>query len=570
MSGSASISQSVTQTLSQSATVTASLSGTASESFTPSMSASQAPTPSQSQTPSTSVRRLELLLGAAGGAAPQLGGGGVAVAAVSDSVPPLMLGLWLSACPAVDASTEPFTVSCSAVGSSSGVAPYTAVYDGSVGACAGAATSLGSIALGATYGTAGGSGTLTCEVFSKSGASDAYASVALVVSQTLWPVWEDAVVVSPITGFLWSTRLGRAAPDSASALAVAAGCGTTSNFSSACERSVIAAARIPSVVLAAAQAAWGSTALPENGLGGASSYVLSVPPAAVLVLRARRRAFAPNATNVSLGGVPCGATVVSDDGRWVAFATPPPAALCNGSLTGECGRATLVVSTASQQSLQRRLAAAVVPAPRGASLACPPFCPGAVGSLVIPAAMDAAGTAFSLSTVVGGVIGLPSAAPTASTSAGLYIAPSCVAPSSAPPYPDPLSGVCTNATDPLSAACPYGSGAACQVCDNAGRGGCARAVCAVMASYSLQCSLRAGLPLRVPLSGRLEAVDEAGLLAAKRDKRRSKRGRGLQCCLCRRPRALLWLERRSRFNAVWTWVPAVQRFVRRVCHRILP
>ena len=487
-------------TLTPSQTLTRSGSGsptnqpTGSQSGTPSASStgSQKQTPSctQSHSPSFSLRPLALTFSPTS-AAP---------AAVSDSTPPVSFSLSLSRC--ADVELGALTLVCNARGADAGagVVLYSALLGGAespnslcgeggdAGASSGPVALPGSVVVGAAYGTAGGGGTASCELLSALGTSVAFVSTPLSVTPTLWPVWEDAIIVAA-SGRLFSTRLGYAVDGSAPLLAAAC---SDAAPRSLCNASLAAASGSLAVVLAAAQAAWGATPLPANGAGAPSSYALTLADSAVVVLRAPRRAFASNSSSFKIGGVDCPAAV-SADGLWAALASPASRDLCApNSATLECGYAAVTIANragsladgASASGASRRAQSAAAAAPlsyRGASLSCPPFCPGAVGPDVAPVAADTAGSAFVLAVAPaasaaaaaaasavsssGGSTPLPSAS-TAVSSLGIYYAPVCVAPAGAAPYTDPLLGACANASSPLSSLCAYGTGESCQV------GGC--------------------------------------------------------------------------------------------------
>ena len=127
----------------------------------------------------------------------------------------------------------------------------------------------------------------------------------------------------------------------------------------------------------------------------------------------------------------------------------------------------------------------------GASLACPPFCPGTVTSSVVPLPLRSSSGTFSttsgsssssssgLSSGTSGAISyvparvvtssgggaslaaIESTTSSSSTGIGLYYTLACA---NSGLYTDPSTGACTNASDPLSKNCAFGGGDSCQRC----------------------------------------------------------------------------------------------------------
>lgn len=331
------------------------------------------------------------------------------------------------------------------------------------------------LAIGAAMGSGGGGATLVCELVAGS-SKVARGVLQLDVQPTLWPLWDDAIVVAPSLAaggafVIRSTRLG--VNINATALLLTAYCGRSgaivSNASSddvnSC--SVAAAAGDAAAVFAAVMSANAVSSLPNASVIAATFASTLVGPQRV-VLRAaavHAPAFARGVT-VTLGGVPCTVEAVSSDGAWLMFTAPTPAALCN-STEVDCGYAPLSVANPSTDRSSRPSSTDAFRSPvpyRGAALACPPFCPGGIG-LGVPMAGPGSGGASFVPGVVPDAGGLPQpdpAAPSAgATSQGFYYAAACDASGF---YVSPALGACANASDPASYGCAWGSGASCQVC----------------------------------------------------------------------------------------------------------
>jgi hypothetical protein len=203
------------------------------------------------------------------------------------------------------------------------------------------------------------------------------------------------------------------------------------------------------------------------GQSSASSRPFSVTfiGSTSLALRAASRAFSP-LVSVTIGGVSCTDTVVSADGQWLVTRTPTQAQMCSSS--GTCADATLVLSNPPIAALAggRRVADdATSVATRGATLSCPPFCPNMLAAAAVPLAVEGSTDTFVpaavLTTPAGRVVSPIDTTSLAETTAGIYYAVSCTASGL---YTDPTTGACTNASDPRSARCAFGSGDTCQPC----------------------------------------------------------------------------------------------------------
>jgi len=154
---------------------------------------------------------------------------------------------------------------------------------------------------------------------------------------------------------------------------------SAANLTSACSTS--AAVSDLSVVLAAISAVWNGESLPTSSAATQAAFTLSLGGSALVVLRSLRPAFT-DATTASVGGTPCSQVLASQDGSWLVVRLPSLHDLqCGG--VADCGYAALIVKTPSGSSavpvsttFNRRLSSSASFAYRGATLACPPFCPG--------------------------------------------------------------------------------------------------------------------------------------------------------------------------------------------------
>ena len=385
-------------------------------------------------------------------------GGDVAVA-VSDSSVAASLRLWLDRCPSEN-DLAAAIVRCDAAEDSPRTL-YAAVGQSAAAVSASSPATLDEICDTATVspvrlaqaawvgaffsqdaGAADRGGTLRCSV-SDAGTGQVLASgsLAIVSSPTTWPLWDDAISVSA-AGAMRSARLGLVVNATSALLAAAA----TLNPGS--PTALASALACPLAVLLAAQGVWAHTSLPPAS-SISQAFTLTLVGASRVVFRAAASgAFSANQTNASLSGARCNISAVSADGAWAVLDTPSSMSLCRSD-SRECGYARLVVVTAAS------------PLRRGASLACPPFCPGVVGSGVVPVASSEGDFVLGLepSSPVGA---LPVALPAArTTSAGIFYAVECA---DTGLWTDPTSGACSNASDPASYGCAYGGGSACSVC----------------------------------------------------------------------------------------------------------
>ena len=291
-----------------------------------------------------------------------------------------------------------------------------------------------------------GPGSLTCEV-AAGGVGVARASIALLASPALWPLWTDAVIVST-TGLTRSAVLGRTANATGAVLAAACRPGPDSAGRPSCSGSVAVALTDPRAVLAAVRATWASSPLPSSN-ATLPPFTLTLVGQALVVLRAPQRAFG-NGTAAAVGAAPAPALASSSDGEWILLSTPSQADICgsgsgSSSGSGECGYRTLALSNA--------------PAP---PVACPPFCPGSLPPAAFPLVVNSSGTLEAVPAEADPSSGapLPVALP-ALSSLGIYYARACAATGL---WTDPSTGACANGSDPASLLCAYGSGDGCVTC----------------------------------------------------------------------------------------------------------
>ena len=288
---------------------------------------------------------------------------------------------------------------------------------------------------------------------SSGGSSLARASLSVSATPALWPIWSDAILVST-TGLMRSAVLGQTVNATPALLAASCPAG-----GGPCGGAGVASALArPRVVLDAVRATWGSCSLPSSNDTSSLSpaFALTLVGPALLVLRAPQRAFL-NATAATVGLTPARVLAASDDGQWLLLETPTEEVVCAGlDPRTDCGYFGLALAN---------------PAPGGSSrgfcppITCPPFCPGELDAGVIPLVVNS--SAGGLQAVPATVPAAPvAAAPEpldlpALSSLGIYYARAC---SATGLWTDPGTGACTNASDPLSYACAYGSGDACVTC----------------------------------------------------------------------------------------------------------
>jgi hypothetical protein len=231
-----------------------------------------------------------------------------------------------------------------------------------------------------------------------------------VVQSTIWPIWDDAVVVLP-SGLMRSTRLGHVINGSAALQSVVSGNPMFLDNLTA--------------VLNATRATWESVSVVNPTLVDAAAasrqFSLTLTGSTVVVLRASIRAFVPGMT-VRLGLGMCIVGAVSSDGLWAVIVTPSAAASCVASTQGssDCGYITLILNTSSATKTSMA----------GVALHCPPFCAGVVSvPRVVPMYDSSGGHVLGSFPPVGS--GLPPqqllGQSSVETSLGIYYAAACSA-----------------------------------------------------------------------------------------------------------------------------------------------
>lgn len=434
-------SPSLTQTLSRGASQSQARTGS------PTTTSTQFPTPSttpsQTQTPTPSVSRqpfsLRLIAATAGAIPPDFSAPmspETRPIHVSDSAAATPVAVWISRCPGLGVSlrcTADAGVAQPLLWSDAVQSPYiTGVISSAGSACDSSSTSpvllSVSASVGAAFRTAGGAASMSCQVFdSSSGGSLGFETAPLAITPSLWPVWEDAVLVASASA-MRSARLGVSLNATAAFIAAlscnASFAGSRGGVSDDCQALLTNATlpTDPSAVLATVASVWGSLALPNAS--DSSGFSLTLTGASLVVLRAARVAFSLG-LNVSLGGVPCVVLAVTADGLWALVQTPPPAQLC-GSVSTECGYRTFRLSLRSGASANTTSNTYA-----GASLACPPICPGSIDPPSrVPAflAVAADATLVSISGTAAGALSVSAVASSAAaavSSGGLYYTLAC-------------------------------------------------------------------------------------------------------------------------------------------------
>lgn len=396
-------SQSATQSESNSPSASLTQTSTPSQANSPSQSSSPSatrsmsgtPTPSLSGTPSqsTSPEPFSLLFSAGIDARNTALPAVIMYLALADSLPPSPVRLWLDRCPGpadsalLGAAFIYCRVSTIGDGAFAAIGPAIAWDAARANVISSAASersaalldspcdpeSVGSlpVLLSATARFGGifqgiaapTTGTAECRVIASTGIPLALTTFPVNVAPTRWPLWDDIIFVSA-TGVLRSSRLG-VAVNATRALLAANECKSdaASCLSSALSNS--------SLVISVAASLWTELPLPNVST---SSFVLTLAGASRIVIRGQPRSFEqPPLTSATLQGVPCNVSAVSSDGAWSVLDTPLSAALC-GSAERDCGYATLALrSSPSAGAL-------------GATLSCPPVCPGSISGGVVPIA----------------------------------------------------------------------------------------------------------------------------------------------------------------------------------------
>jgi hypothetical protein len=205
-------SSSQTQTPSQSGSPseTQSSSQSQSQSVTPTQTASVSRSPTQSPTPTTSLRPFMLRVGNLSEESPAI--------VLSDSLPPVALALEINRCPEVGLSS--FSVHCFTASVALDADETSAFSAFSVTTTGESVVSLAcdpssplpvdipsSVLLGASFRSGGGVSTFACELMAGPN-SIARQVIAADIEPTLWPIWEDAILVSAAAGLSRSASLG--------------------------------------------------------------------------------------------------------------------------------------------------------------------------------------------------------------------------------------------------------------------------------------------------------------------------------------------------------------------------
>lgn len=416
------------------------------------------------------------------------GGGGLGddgVLLLSDSLPPALIRLVLSRCPGVPGQLTP-TFACGiATDSVSGLAPQLIVAYLPASTMTLLCSSVGSersgqgiplptsLQLLPPYATQSFSGVVSCTLTGADGAAMGTASLGVTVSATLWPTFDDVIIVSE-SGV--SRSIGGYGPgnvnSTAALLAAAAesslGARARALGSSGASVSVVSPMFSSAAVLAAMTQVWGGVEIPADDIRPFSLTLFGSTP---FVLRSRQRAFT-SGTSVRVGAVLCNGTDASADGVWLVTTAPDPSLLCGtAAATVGCAYASLVI----QNPPFINLATGRV---LGASLSCPPFCSGAVGggvfplavaignattSAFVPANLDASSrAAVAIDLAATGGAGVTTARISAiASSSGMFFSASC---SDSGLFTDPSTGACTNTSDPAFSFCAFGTGGECRAC----------------------------------------------------------------------------------------------------------
>jgi hypothetical protein len=394
---------------------------------TPSTSATPTQTPhstgTASATASLAALRVQLASVSAGAGPLQL----------SDSLPPLAFSLSFSPC---DATFVGGALVCAATAQNGGAGVAVLLSSpASLKRCSGA----DSVAVAVQFGSEAGWSSVACSAM-VDGESYASNPVRVPVQRTLWPLFQDLLVV------LEDGRLKSAWAPPVNGTAVMLAAGFNGSAASDLEKQVL---HLVEAIDYSATLQTG-TAL-DVLLSGGSTLVL-VADRTFWADRAAAPGYAgfTNESAVWIGDVPCSVEWVSDDGSLLAFAAPSLDAVCPDaatSSTGDCGYAALRIQNGDLSEVDAL----------GAGISCPPFCPGLFpgsvpfesDSSLVPAAPQA------------NELPLPVAQSALQfASAGLYYTASCVASG----FTDPTSGACTNVSDPAFSKCAFGVGDGCKPC----------------------------------------------------------------------------------------------------------
>ena len=269
---------------------------------------------------------------------------------------------------------------------------------------------------------------------------------------TLWPIFEDALLVGA-TGLIRSTRFKTTVDASGTLLTL-----TANSSREKCILALAEACAGADAVLGSVMSIWSGRPLPENSASD-SVFAMVVSRSSIIVLRARVPAFS-SATFAMLGDIPCVASTVSSDGRWMLIVTPTPERLC-GSNSSDCGYVPLKLVNIGGGDYASST--------YNVSLVCPPYCPNFIGIdgsiLFTPTLPGVVATGRPPPLSSGGVPERLPSTNTLASSLGIYYALACF---ESGIYTDPATGACTEASNPASINCAYGSGGTCKPCPTGG------------------------------------------------------------------------------------------------------
>lgn len=308
-------------------------------------------------------------------------------------MPVLFMTPWISRCPEPALLDAGLGIECDVARDDGGTAAVAVSWRPSVFDLATCPDDPGAVNLpvlvlvSPTFGVASGPAMLACSLTSR-GRAVVVATLPLALQETHSPLAADAIAFAPgRMDVMTSSVFGSADPGVARASLRSCGVAPTTPD-----------ARFGACALDAAQTVWGNATPPavlatKTPLAAPPPFSLNVTSTTLLVLRAGLdRAFSSD-TSATVAGQPCVLAAVSGDGRWAAIYTPNATTMCGpaGTAAGRCGYDTLVVTTPG---------ASDGGAPRGATLACPPFCAGdlvrtrvgyAGGAAVVPCERGAGG-----------------------------------------------------------------------------------------------------------------------------------------------------------------------------------
>jgi hypothetical protein len=358
---------------------------------------------------------------------------------LSDALAPAVVALWLSRCPTDSGGTVSTTIECSATPlgppisilynysqrrASRTASLYSSQSSKTVSVdCdprSAAVVPLGTAStVGAYFGTGTEAGQLSCRFRSSfpSSLQDIHFQLPLRVQSALWPTWDDAIIVLA-SGLMRSARLGSVRN------------GTSALLVHAVSTSVESALGNAWAVLRATRATWEGTELLAASV---QTFSVTVTGASLTVLRSSQQTLSLD-MHVSLGFGECNVLAVSDDSSWALLQTPPTLAACYNPQASraassrvpsdDCGYVSFVINTTASATM-------VEGGFRGAALACPPFCGGAVHAPTSVPIVDARSGTLVLGRLPAAGSGLLpqvlSDQSSVDSSAGFYIATACSA-----------------------------------------------------------------------------------------------------------------------------------------------